>query len=124
MSDHDQRPPGFDPIAVLQWSLRMADELRQLPEAIAQWREGVALFVGVARRLEQTTSSAEQLVAQLEAAGLVEQLQRLQALSFEFGRQTADGGATIGEQVVDETRRNIEAITRMFSAPPPPSDQP
>ncbi|CAN5922125.1 hypothetical protein BH23ACT10_BH23ACT10_10930 [soil metagenome] len=63
MTEHDQRPPGFDPLAALQWSVRMADELRQLPEAIAQWREGVALFVGVARRLEQATSSAEQLLA-------------------------------------------------------------
>lgn len=120
MSEHEPRSSAFDPIAALQWSMRMADELRQLPDAIAQWREGVALFVGVARRLEAATSNAEQLLAQVEAAGLVEQLQRLQALSFEFGRQAADGGATIGEQMVDETRRNIEAITRLFGGPPPP----
>jgi hypothetical protein len=123
MTDHGQRPPVLDPFAALQWSLRMADELRQLPEAIAQWREGVALFVGVARRLEAATSNAEQLLAQVEATGLVEQLQRMQALSVEFGRQAADGGATMGEQMVEETRRNIEAITRLFGASlPPPQD--
>jgi hypothetical protein len=83
----------------------------------------VALFLGVARRLEAATSNAEQLLAQVEATGLVEQLQRLQALSAEFGRQAADGGATMGEQMVDETRRNIEAITRLFgTALPPPPD--
>lgn len=123
MTDHDQRPPALDPIAAWQWSMRMADELRQLPEAMAQWREGVALFVGVARRLEAATSEAEQLLAQVEASGLLEQLQRLQALGIEFGRQAADGGATVGEQVVEETRRNIEAITRLFGGSlPPPRD--
>lgn len=124
MSEREPRSSAFDPIAALQWSMRMAEELRQLPDAIAQWREGVALFVGVARRLEAATSNAEQLLAQVEAAGLVEQLQRLQALSFELGRHTADGGATMGEQMVDETRRNIEAITRLFGGqpPPPPAD--
>lgn len=123
MTDQHLRPWLLDPFAAVQWSMRMADELRQLPEAIAQWREGVALFLGVARRLEAATSSAEQLLAQAEAAGLVDQLQRLQALSVELGRQAADGGATIGEQMLDETRRNIEAVTRLFGASlPPPRD--
>ncbi len=103
----------------------MADELRQLPDAIAQWREGAALLLSVARRLEAATASAEQMLAQIEASGLLEQIQRLQALSFELGRQAAGGSATIGEQMIDETRRNIEAMTRLLtgsSAPPPPSD--
>jgi hypothetical protein len=113
-------PPPFDPLAVARWGWRMAGELSQLPDVIAQWREGVALFLAVARRLEAATGSAEELLAQIEAAGLTEQLTKLQALSFEVGRQTAAGGTAVGEQVLDEARRNIEAFTRMF-APPPPS---
>lgn len=99
----------------------MADELRRLPDAIAQWREGVALFLAAARRLETTTSSAEALLAQIEDSGLLEQLERLQALSFEIGRQTAGGSAAVGEQVLEETRRNIEAFARLFTGQP--SDQ-
>lgn len=118
MSDPPPTPPPFDPAAMLRWGWRMADELRRLPDAIAQWREGVALFLTVARRMEAATGSAEELLAQIEAAGLVEQLQRLQALSFEIGRHTAAGGSAVGEQLLDETRRNIEAFTRMFVPPP------
>ncbi|HEX6257445.1 MAG TPA: hypothetical protein VFZ70_16670 [Euzebyales bacterium] len=111
----------FDPLAVARWGWRMAEELSQLPEAIAQWRQGVALFLAVARRLEAATGSAEELLAQIEASGLTDQLAKLQALSFEVGRQTAVGGTAVGEQVLDEARRNIEAFTRLF-APPPPTD--
>ena len=118
-----ERPAAapFDPLAVARWGWRMAEELSQLPEAIAQWREGVALFLAVARRLEAATGSAEELLAQIEAAGLTDQLAKLQALSFEVGRQSAVGGTAVGEQVLDEARRNIEAFTRLF-APPPPTD--
>lgn len=100
----------------------MADELRHLPDAIAQWREGVTLFLSVARRLEATTATAEQLLAQAEAAGFVEQLERLQALGVELSRQAAGSGATVGEHMIDETRRNIEAVTRLLSGPPPRSE--
>jgi hypothetical protein len=110
-------PTPFDPFAVMRWGWRMADELSHLPEAIAQWREGVALFLAVARRLEAATGSAEDLLAQVEASGLTEQLGKLQALSFELGRQTAAGGTVVGEQVLDEARRNIEAFTRLFAPP-------
>lgn len=96
----------------------MADELRRLPDAIAQWREGVAMFHTVASRLESATTSAEDLLAQVEASGLLDQLERLQALSLEIGRHATVGGTAIGEQVLDETRRNIEAFTRLFTAPP------
>lgn len=96
----------------------MAEELRLLPEAIAQWREGVALFLAAARRLETATTSAEAVLAQIEASGLLEQLERLQALSLEIGRQTAGGSAAVGEQVLEETRRNMEAFARLFTGPP------
>lgn len=118
MSDWRAELPPFDPAAMLRWSWRMADEFRQLPDVIAQWREGVALFLAVARRLEAATSSAEDLLAQVEAAGLVEQLQQLQALSYEIGRATAAGSSAMGEQWLEETRRNLEAFTRLFVPPP------
>lgn len=111
-------PPLLDPFGVLRWGWRMTEELRQLPEAIAQWREGVALFLAAARRLEAVTGSAEELMAQIEASGLLEQLERLQALGLELTRQAAGGGAIVGEQVLDETRRNLEAFTRLFIGPP------
>ena len=120
MSADDQRDrPGFDPLDPIRWSWRMAEELRQLPDAIAQWREGVALFLAAARRMEAATASAEELLAQVEASGLPEQLQRLQALSRELGRQAAGGGAALGEQMLDETRRNVETLTRMLMGVPP-----
>lgn len=120
MSADDQRDrPGFDPLDPIRWSWRMAEELRQLPDAIAQWREGVALFLAAARRMEAATASAEELLAQVEASGLPEQLQRLQALSMELGRQAAGGGAALGEQMLDETRRNVETLTRMLMGVPP-----
>ena len=112
-------PPPFDPVGLLQWGWQMADELRRLPEAIAQWREGAALFLATARRLEAATSSAETLLAQVEASGLLEQLERMQALSLEMGRSAAGGGTAVGEQVLEETRRNIEAFARLFSGTPP-----
>lgn len=120
MNDQRVDLPPFDPVGLLRWSWRMAEELRQLPDAIAQWREGVALFLAVARRLESATTSAEDLLAQVEASGLLDQLERLQALSLEIGRHATAGGTVTGEQVLDETRRNIEAFTRLFTAPPPP----
>lgn len=120
MSANDQRDrPGFDPLDPIRWSWRMAEELRQLPDAITQWREGVALFLAAARRMEAATASAEELLAQVEASGLPEQLQRLQALSMELGRQAAGGGAALGEQMLDETRRNVETLTRMLMGVPP-----
>lgn len=120
MSDQRGDPPLFDPVAILRWGWRLGEELRQLPDAIAQWREGVALFLAVARRLESATTSAEDVLAQVEASGLLDQLERLQALSLEIGRHATTGGTAVGEQVLDETRRNIEAFTRLFTAPPPP----
>jgi hypothetical protein len=120
MSDQRGDPSPLDPIGLLRWGWRMAEELSQLPDAIAQWREGVALFLAVARRLESATSSAEALLAQVEASGLLDQLERLQALSLEIDRHATVGGAAMGEQVLDETRRNIEAFARLFTAPPPP----
>lgn len=120
MNDQRGDLPPLDPVGLLRWSWRMAEELRQLPDAIAQWREGVALFLAVARRLESATTSAEDLLAQVEASGLLDQLERLQALSLEIGRHATAGGTVTGEQVLDETRRNIEAFTRLFTAPPPP----
>lgn len=119
MSDRRAELPPFDPVSMLRWSWRMAEEFRQLPDVIAQWREGVTLFLAVARRLEAATSSAEAVLAQVEAAGLVEQLQRLQTLSYEIGRATAAGSSAMGEQWLEETRRNLEAFTRLFV---PPSD--
>jgi len=118
MSDQRGDPPPFDPVGVLRWGWRMAEELARLPDAIAQWREGVALFLAAARRLESTTSSAEHLLAQVEASGLLDQLERLQALSLEIGRHATVGDAAIGGQVLDETRRNIEAFARLFTVPP------
>jgi len=119
MSDQHGDPPPFDPVGVLRWGWRMAEELARLPDAIAQWREGVALFLAVARRLESATTSAEDLLAQVEASGLPDQLERLQALSLEIGRHATADGTVIGEQVLDETRRNIEAFARLFTGPPP-----
>jgi hypothetical protein len=119
MSDQRGDPLPFNPVGVLRWGWRMAEELARLPDAIAQWREGVALFLAVARRLESTTSSAEELLAQVEASGLLEQLERLQALSLEIGRQAPVGGTAVGGQVLGETRRNIEAFARLFTGPPP-----
>jgi hypothetical protein len=118
MSDQRGEPSLLDPFGLIHWGWRMADELRQLPDAIAQWREGVALFLAVARRLEVATASAEDLLAQVEASGVLEQLERLQVLSLEIGRRTAVGGTAIGEQVLGETRRNLEAFARLFSVPP------
>ncbi len=111
--------PGFDPLDPIRWSWRMADELRQLPDAIAQWREGVALFLAAARRMEAATANAEEVLAQIEASGLPEQLQRLQAVSMELGRQAAGGRAALSEEMFTETRRNVEALTRMLMGTPP-----
>lgn len=111
-------PSPLDPVGLLQWGWRMAEEMRLLPEAIAQWREGVGLFLAAARRLETATTSAEAMLAQVEASGLLEQLERVQALSLEVGRQAAGGSAAVGEQMLDETRRNIEAFARLFAGPP------
>lgn len=97
----------------------MAEELRHLPDALVQWREGVELFLASARRMEAATASAEQLLAQVEASGLPEQVQRLQAISMELGRQAAGGGAALNEQMLSETRRNVEALTRMLMRAPP-----
>jgi len=112
-------PPLFDPMAALQWGRRMTDELVRLPDAIAQWREGVAIFVGVARRLEAVTASAEHLLDQIDASGVPEQLERLNRLGLELTREVAGGGAAVGEQMLDETRRNVAALTRLFAQRPP-----
>lgn len=118
-ADHQRDRPSFDPVEAVRWGWRMADELRHLPDAMAQWREGVALFLAAARRMEAATASAEELLAQVEAAGLPEQVPRLQAISMELGRQAAGGGAPIGDQMLSETRRNVEALTRMLMGAPP-----
>ena len=112
-------PPLFDPMAALQWGRRMSEELVRLPDAIAQWREGVAIFVGVARRLEAVTASAEHLLDQIEASGVPEQLESLNRLGLELTREVTGGGAAIGEQMLDETRRNVAALTRLFAQRPP-----
>jgi hypothetical protein len=112
-------PPLFDPMAALQWGRRMSEELVRLPDAIAQWREGVAIFVGVARRLEAVTASAEHLLDQIEASGVPEQLERLNRLGLELTREVTGGGTAIGEQMLDETRRNVAALTRLFAQRPP-----
>jgi len=112
-------PPLFDPMAALQWGRRMSEELVRLPDAIAQWREGVAIFVGVARRLEAVTASAEHLLDQIDASGVPEQLERLNRLGLELTREVAGGGAAVGEQMLDETRRNVAALTRLFAQRPP-----
>lgn len=112
--------PGFDPRDPIRWIWRTAEELRQLPDAIAQWREGVALFLAAARRMEAATANAEEVLAQIEASGLPEQLLRLQAVSMELGRQAAGGGgAAFGEEMFTETRRNVEALTRVLMGTPP-----
>jgi hypothetical protein len=111
-------PPPFDPAAAVRWGQRMAQELVRLPDSIAQWREGVALFLSVARRMEAVTTAAEQLLAQVEASGVPEQLERLNRLWLEMGSAMTGGGATFGEQVIEETRRNVAALTRLFGEPP------
>lgn len=115
--------PPFDPVAALRWGRRMTEELVRLPDAIAQWREGVAIFVGVARRLETVTASAEHLLEQIDASGVPEQLERLNRLGLELTREMTremtGGGATVGEQMLDETRRNVAALTRLFAQRPP-----
>lgn len=117
----DSTPPQspFDPLGALRWGQRMADELVRLPDAIAQWREGVAIFINVARRMEMVTASAEQLLEQIEASGVPEQLERLNRLGMELTREVAGGGAAVGEQMLDETRRNVAALTRLFAQAPP-----
>ena len=96
----------------------MAQELVRLPDSIAQWREGVALFLNAARRMDAVTTAAEQLVAQIEASGVPEQLERLNRIWLDMGRAMASGGATMGDQVLEETRRNVAALTRLFGEPP------
>ncbi|HSK90229.1 MAG TPA: hypothetical protein VK875_02845 [Euzebyales bacterium] len=122
MTDADRPTPPLDPLAALRWGQRMADELIRLPDVIAQWREGVAIFVGVARRLEAVTVTAEQLLQQIDASGVPEQLERLNRLGRDLSREVA-GTATAGEQVLDETRRNVAALTRLFTQPPPEAGQ-
>lgn len=118
-ADDERDRPTFDPVEAVRWGWRLAEELRHLPDAMAQWREGVTLFLAAARRMEAATASAEELLAQVEASGLPEQMQRLQALSLELGRQAAGGGAAFGEQMLSETRRNVEALTRMLMGTQP-----
>lgn len=118
MSDSGQRPQ-FDPLNALRWGQRMVDELAALPDAIAQWREGVTVFLGVARRLERVTSSAEHLLEQIDASGVPEQLERLNRIGLELTRDLTGGGATVGEQVLNETRRNVAALTQLLAPQPP-----
>jgi hypothetical protein len=110
--------PPFDPMGALRWGQRMAEELARLPDAIAQWREGVAIFVGVARRMEAVTASAEHLLEQIDASGVPEQLERLNRLGRDLTREVTSGGATVGEQMLNETRRNVAALTRLFEQRP------
>jgi len=117
-ADDRPPPPPFDPAAAFRWGQRMASELIRLPDAIAQWREGVALFLSVARRMEAVTTTAEELIAQVEASGVPEQLERLNRLWLDMSRAVAGGGATIGGQVLEETRRNVAALTQLFGEPP------
>lgn len=97
----------------------MVDELAALPDAIAQWRESVTVFLGVARRLERVTSSAEHLLEQIDASGVPEQLERLNRIGLELTRDVTGGGATVSEQVLNETRRNVAALTQLFAPQPP-----
>jgi hypothetical protein len=117
MTAPDDRPPAFDPVAVMRWGQRMAHELVRLPDAIAQWREGAALFLSVARRMETVTTAAEQLLEQVDASGVPEQLERLNRLWLDLSTK-AGGGATFGEQMLEETRRNVAALTRLFGEQP------
>lgn len=118
MSDSGQRPQ-FDPLNALRWGQRMVDELAALPDAITQWRESVTIFLGVARRLERVTSSAEHLLEQIDASGVPEQLERLNRIGLELTRDLTGGGATVGEQVLNETRRNVAALTQLLAPQPP-----
>ena len=111
-------PPPFDPMDAVRWGQRMAQELVRLPDSIAQWREGVAIFVGVARRLETVTAAAEQLLEQIDASGVPEQLERLNRLGLALTRDVASGGAAVGEQMLNDTVRNVTALTRLFGQPP------
>lgn len=116
-------------MGVLRWGQRMVDELTLLPDAIGQWREGVNIFVGVARRLERVTASAEHLLEQIDASGVPEQLERLNRVGLELTRDLTGGGASVGEQVLSETKRNVAALTQLFApqAPirkPPPRKAP
>lgn len=124
MSQQQSTPTPFDPMGTLRWGQRMVDELAALPDAIAQWREGVAIFVGVARRLEHVTVSAERLLEQIEASGVPEQLERLNRLGLELTREFTGTGATAGEQMLNETRRNVAALTQLFAPRPPRPREP
>jgi hypothetical protein len=115
MTAPEDRPlPPFDPAAAVRWGQRMAHELVRLPDSIAQWREGVALFLNVARRMDAVTTTAEQLLAQVEASGVPEQLERLNRMRLDMSRALAGGGASVGEQVLEETRRSVAVLTRLF----------
>ena len=110
--------PLFDPAAAVRWGQRMGQELIRLPDTMAQWREGVEIFLGVAQRMEAVTASAEQLLKQLHDAGLPEQAERLSKLWLDLTAAMASGGANLGEQVVEETRRNVAALVKLFAERP------
>jgi DNA-binding IclR family transcriptional regulator len=118
MTAPDSTPPPFDPATVVRWGQRMVQEVIRLPDSIAQWREGVAIFLTVAQRMEAVTATAEQLLKQLEDAGVPEQLDRLNRLWLDLTAAMTGGGATVGEQVVEETRRNVAALMKMFTERP------
>jgi hypothetical protein len=117
MTAPENRPPPlplFDPAAVMRWGQRLTQELVRLPDSIAQWREGVALFLDAARRMDAVTTAAEDLFAQIEASGVPEQIERLNRMWLDVSRTMASGGATVGEQVIEEARRSVTELGRLF----------
>jgi hypothetical protein len=68
--------------------------------------------------MEAVTAAAEQLLKQLHDAGLPEQAERLSKLWLDLTAAMASGGANLGEQVVEETRRNVAALVKLFAERP------
>jgi hypothetical protein len=102
---------------VNRWRRDLQTELVALPETLRQFREGVANFQTVTKRLVDATAGLEALVVPTEALRQLEEMAR--ALQHQAAH--APGADLIGS-AVEEFSRALSAVVEhnpLFRRPPP-----
>jgi hypothetical protein len=101
-----------------QWRRDLVAELAALPETLRQFREGVASFQVVGKRLADGTEALEQF-NELYSLGVGDRVRQLTDASSALQRQLAraraarPSGSDVLEQAVDDFNRTVAALVEL-----------
>jgi hypothetical protein len=96
-----------------RWRMELVDELAVLPETLRQFREGVAHFQLVGKRLADSTEGIER-VNQLYGAGVADTTRRLAEATAHLREQL--GSTKVGKPPAQLMESAVEDFTRTVNA--------